>query len=349
MAAAWRIGASGLRSSCASVARNSSLRRSASSSSRSCCLALRDVREPDREIAVERRGDDVIPVVCCRRPRTAARLCAHLVASRALRRTCSNRAAIVPGARQHFGHHAPDEIAGLQRMTIAAAVLRYTKRKSTILPGLIAHRRQHDERHARGLEHRLEAPVALAHQFFGARALDEHRRLARADVGDAHFAFRGPARLRRSSTVSAPSTCAVTADERRRMHARVCPRPRADLAQLAQRGSCSASSTMTPLFADAQASPRAPAESRTSRRCSRARARTRCSPRPAASPRAAIEGGDDAPFRAMHAHERRQDQLELFRQRRDATRASPTARAVRAGPRVRGARSSGSSRRPGSP
>ncbi len=39
-ALAWRIGASGLRSSCASVARNSSLRRSASCSRRSSFLRV---------------------------------------------------------------------------------------------------------------------------------------------------------------------------------------------------------------------------------------------------------------------------------------------------------------------
>ena len=43
MSAACRIGASGLRSSCASVARNSSLRRSVSRSATSDTLLLRDV------------------------------------------------------------------------------------------------------------------------------------------------------------------------------------------------------------------------------------------------------------------------------------------------------------------
>ena len=52
-------------------------------------LALRDVGEPDREIAIERRGDDVIPVAVAVRLGLALDL-PHLVASRARPRTCRN-------------------------------------------------------------------------------------------------------------------------------------------------------------------------------------------------------------------------------------------------------------------
>ena len=74
-----------------------------------------------------------------------------------------------------------------------------------------------DERHTGGNKHRLEAPVAFAHQFLGARALDEHRRLACADVGDAELAFGGLAR-RREMHGQRAQDFAVAADQRRRMH-----------------------------------------------------------------------------------------------------------------------------------
>ena len=82
---------------------------------------------------------------------------------------------------------------------------------------LADHGRQDHERHRRGLEHRLEAPVALPHVLLGARPLDEHRSLARADVGDAQFAFAGPARLVEVHRQRAEHL-AVAPDQRRRMH-----------------------------------------------------------------------------------------------------------------------------------
>ena len=74
-------------------------------------LALRDVGEPDREVAFQRRRDDVIPGVIAIGLRLALRL-PHFVALERLD-VHFEPAAVIPGARHDFEDLASDEsVAG---------------------------------------------------------------------------------------------------------------------------------------------------------------------------------------------------------------------------------------------
>jgi hypothetical protein len=78
----------------------------------------------------------------------------------------------------------------------------------------IAHRREHDEGHGRGVEHRLEAAARLLERGLRARPLDEDRGLARADVGERALALGGGARRVEVDRERAENV-AARADQRR--------------------------------------------------------------------------------------------------------------------------------------
>ena len=195
-------------------------------------------------------------------------------------------------------------------------------------------------------EHRLEPAVALAHTLLGARALDEHRRLARADVGDADLALAWAAAGRAKCTVSAPST-----SPSRLISGVACTGAHAFAAREVSRNSGIARrvsmSSMTTRDRSTHARPQAPSCARV-RAVPRARAvRSRCWPRRSAGRRAAIDSGDESARRAVHARERRQDELQLIRQFRDGRRASRDSSCSSCRSTDLAARqSSGSSRRP---
>ena len=85
-------------------------------------LAPRDVGEPDREVAVERRRDDVEPGVVAVGLGLAFHL-AHFVGLERLD-VHARSARVVPGARHDVEHRAGRRYSpGCTRMTLAAAVL----------------------------------------------------------------------------------------------------------------------------------------------------------------------------------------------------------------------------------
>ena len=197
-------------------------------------------------------------------------------------------------------------------MTLAAAVLRKLQRKSMIFPD--ASRTGDNNTNGTPEEDNTDSKRRSRSltQLLGARTLDEHRGLARADVGDAEFALGGFARRREMHRQRAQHF-AVTADQRRRMH-----RAHAFVAgQLAQ---WRESRIALRVFDDHARARDARHRARTHAAFAQVferrgtEAETGGDGERVALP---IEDGDEPLVRAMHARKRVQDQPQLIGQHRD--------------------------------